>query len=235
MAKKQRKRRLLNFKPSADDRVFDVSEPANAKPQPTSRPIIVGHRPTMIDPMIAARPLQHQPRPPLSPSPSPPSAPSPKAEPPGQIISKLSPPKVDNFAYKSAETPTSTAREKIEDKPKGPPALIEGEPLQSPPFGSPINESSPPHRPGEKARLGPLIPDSAGRAPQAKESVEDNQPLEMPAAKHRNHVWRWLISLIVLTIIGLYILIDANLLDVNIDLPFEIFKDAPPVYTSGVN
>jgi hypothetical protein len=40
-------------------RIFDVSKPHRTTPDPTARPIIVGHRPMMPDPMMTDRPLHH--------------------------------------------------------------------------------------------------------------------------------------------------------------------------------
>lgn len=47
------------------NKVFDVSKPSRVSPSNTSRPLIVGHRPTMADPMMrpgkpAYRPEEHQ-------------------------------------------------------------------------------------------------------------------------------------------------------------------------------
>ncbi len=43
------------------DPFFDIKHPSRVGPSPTSKPIIVGHRPEMIDPMMRQRP--HSPRP----------------------------------------------------------------------------------------------------------------------------------------------------------------------------
>lgn len=54
----------------------DISRPGRVQATPTSRPIIVGHRPTMLDPMVTRRPVEPEPtKPQLSaPAGTPPSA-----------------------------------------------------------------------------------------------------------------------------------------------------------------
>ncbi len=55
----------------------DVSRPGHRGPTPTSRPVIVGHRPTMPDPMLHERPMHHQPEVPTSAPARPPGPPMP--------------------------------------------------------------------------------------------------------------------------------------------------------------
>ncbi|OGL38413.1 hypothetical protein A3J32_00095 [Candidatus Saccharibacteria bacterium RIFCSPLOWO2_02_FULL_46_7] len=187
---------------------FDINEPGKVQPQPTSRPVIVGHHPTMPDPMLAKRPLHHEPR--LStgqvgPSGSqiPTSPPEPQAPPPP-------PPLIDGI-LRPPEAPKSG----VDDGPTGPPAIIEGEPLQSPPFDSAAPDS---HPPSSHFPSGPPVP-------QAKVVGEDNKPLEMPAGRQKNNFsWRWLIVSIILLVVGLYLLIDAEIIDIGVKPPFEIFK-----------
>ena len=35
-----------------ENRVFDVAKPGHSSPSATSKPVIVGHQPTMSDPMV---------------------------------------------------------------------------------------------------------------------------------------------------------------------------------------
>lgn len=185
---------------------FDINQPGRVQPQPTSRPVIVGHHPAMPDPMLAQRPLHHQPRPPAGgPPPTPPATP-----PPGLIDGILRPPE----AYQSAD-----------EAPKGPPAIIEGEPFQSPPFASAAPENKPPssHFPTGPT-LSSVTPAPIEHAPPATVVGEDNKPLEMPAAKHETHFWRWTLVIIILVLVGLYLLIDAEIIDIGFSPPFEIFK-----------
>jgi len=172
---------------------FDINEPGKVQPQPTSRPVIVGHHPTMPDPMLAKRPLHHEPRP--SGPQIPTSPPEPQAPPPP-------PPLIDGI-LRPPEAPKSG----VDDEPTGPPAIIEGEPLQSPPFATPAHDTEPPssHFPS-----GPTLT-----------SVK---PLEMPSAKPDAHLWRWLIVFAILVLVGLYLLVDAEIINIGFDLPFEIFK-----------
>lgn len=179
--------------------VFDVNKPDKVQPQPTSRPVIVGHHPTMPDPMLAKRPLHHQPRPP---APSPP--------PPPLIDGILRPPE---------------AHQPVDDGPKGPPAIIEGEPLQSPPFAAAAPEAQPPasHFPSGPT-LSSVTPAPIEHAPRATVVGEVNKPLEMPAVKHDVHLWRWLVVFTILVLVGLYLLVDAEIINVGFNPPFEIFK-----------
>ncbi|OGL34788.1 hypothetical protein A3F05_01115 [Candidatus Saccharibacteria bacterium RIFCSPHIGHO2_12_FULL_47_17] len=190
---------------------FDINEPGKVQPQPTSRPVIVGHHPTMPDPMLAKRPLHHEPRP--SGPQIPTSPPEPQAPPPP-------PPLIDGI-LRPPEAPKSG----VDDEPTGPPAIIEGEPLQSPPFATPAHDTEPPssHFPSGPT-LTSVTPAPIEHAPRATVVGEANKPLEMPSAKPDAHLWRWLIVFAILVLVGLYLLVDAEIINIGFDLPFEIFK-----------
>lgn len=199
----------MRLRKRKDKGEFDIKQPGRVQPQPTSRPVIVGHHPSMPDPMLARRPLQHQPRPP---APRPAAAPQPQVPPPPPLVDGiLRPPELDESA--------------VEDARKGAPAIIEGEPLQSPPFASPAPETEPPrsHFPSGPT-LSAVTPAPIEHAPQATVVSEANKPLELPAAEHKTHAWRWLLVFIILVLVGLYLLIDAEVINTNIKLPFELFK-----------
>src|SRR3989344_1935707 len=49
------KERREQYRKTMDNRVFDVSRPHHTKPDPTGRPVIIGHHPEMVDPMVRER------------------------------------------------------------------------------------------------------------------------------------------------------------------------------------
>src|SRR5438309_2364197 len=57
LAKRQRKEELMPY--DEDTKVFDVAKPSQAQPDSTARPVIVGHRPQMSDPMVRGQAAQN--------------------------------------------------------------------------------------------------------------------------------------------------------------------------------
>ncbi len=216
---------MKHVKPSKGKGVFDVNKPGRVRPEATSRPIIVGHHPEMPDPMVIHRPLHHYRSQPKTPSP-PEKIPISNAP--------ISTPTIDGILAGPPPAPTgsSAAAQPPTEEPKGPPAIMEGEPLQSPPFGTPAKESHPPNTHYSKAPQLESVTPPADQDSQPAVTGADIKPLAIPAEHRRKDIWRWLLIFLVILLVGLYLLIDAGLIASKINLPFHIFKqELPPVYT----
>lgn len=193
--------------------VFDINRPHTYGATPSARPVIVGHHPTMPDPMVT--PLEAQP----------------------QSGSKISV-KVDEMF----DTP----------------AVMEGEPLQSPPFRSDGDSQS-------AAQRAPYMPVSdltginqnqagvsAAKSIRTNETSDEqimttepkpsvfgssnrNPVNERSAPKHRKShakLWFWTLGILIV-LAAAYAVIDKGLILGNIDLPVHIFKKTATVATSS--
>ncbi|MBI2588894.1 hypothetical protein HYW35_01645 [Candidatus Saccharibacteria bacterium] len=200
-----------------DNTVFDVSKPNKVGASPNSRPVIIGHHPTMPDPMFrkfrsAAAKSEH-------------------------VESK-------NIVHPNNLSGSALSADSLtESEPLGPVAVMEGEPLQSPPFevgssssASKPNRKQPPYMPissltgiASNIPAGSLVDedalDSSPKSSSREVMARDDTPLDLPAGKDSNnrfHLWWLMIPLVV--IIGLYLALDSGLLPGSINLPLHVFK-----------
>ena len=204
-----------------DKKHFDVSKPRRHGPDPTSKPIIVGHHPMMPDPMIkeerkkAAKPIkvisegdEPEPAKPVNlPGLADKSAPhetSPALAPSAQPIPQPKPPAPDSTTIHSPGAvfppselpPESSARPPEQELPESPAAPVTPQP------------SSPETKPAEQP---PELP--AG------------QELHIPAGhtdvNHKPRIWVWVIAALII-LVWIYAAVDA-LTDTK--LPFEFFQN----------
>lgn len=197
-------------------KVFDVSKP---KATPTSRPVIVGHRPIMADPMMAR--------------PSKPAGPStPVTEAPSELVphqAKTIPvtTEVSEEIKKAAETAPGVepASQPAAPAQPEPPAPAE-EPHSQPP-------SSAEPKTAELAKV-PLTPAPAAAAPLP---VAPTMPTVLPhlnslpvshesvtSARRLKALIFWLAILAFLGLVAAYLAIDAGLVSIGIKLPFHVFS-----------
>lgn len=216
---------------------FDVSKPRRHTPDPTSKPVIVGHHPTMPDPMIREEAAK---------APKPISVVSKDADEPEPLtISQpdkptIEPPKAPDLSDLSAPKDFS------------PPtiAATEPHPGPEPPVHSPISHTAPgavftpsaapaPHDgssttvpampqplPTPPAPVQPLTAATAPAPPPTLAEPPAGEELHIPAGHsvvhHKPRIWVWVIMAAII-VVWFYGAVDA-LTDVK--LPFEFFKNS---------
>lgn len=189
--------------------IHDVNRPGRHSPSPTSRPVIVGHRPTMPDPMVNQRPMHR------------PDAAAP-AEPTNIPISHHHVP-IDVISKPADKQPMPT-----HDAQPSEPELISGEPLQSPPF------ANLPHRTPTYSTHHQDYSSNTENDPlfHGHHSAGEHFHEQESETSHRRIKW-WtpLLVILFLLILG-YLLIDSGAIHSSINLPFHFFhQETPPVYT----
>ncbi|HEX5447744.1 MAG TPA: hypothetical protein VFW90_00895 [Candidatus Saccharimonadales bacterium] len=231
-----------------EKRVFDVTRPSRVSPQPASRPVIVGHRPMAVDPMVKEKTSAD--------SPSPPS---------GHELLKGSGPT-------QIKVEDGTANEPLEAVPETePPASPKSVNIQPPADAESSDKETSDNSPaifitpdGSETKVLPeennapeesAVPPSSPEPPTAEEpdtespadgetpSDEDSgdpaplpniEPLPQVESPHMSHPKRrmgglkWVLLVILIVLVGGYLAIDSGLINTGINLPFHIFKQKQP-------
>jgi hypothetical protein len=179
-------------------KVFDISGP---RPTPTSRPIIVGHRPTMSDPMMKR-------------------APAPKS------AARLegTPPHVPPESHLAKSIAVSEEMHASITSAAQPLANISIPPEPSTEVPAPISATPDPANPG----LGPspiaVAPAVAPLQPVPEPHFQSLPLSHSPASSlGLRALFLWLAVVIFLAAAGVYLALDSNLVSNNIKLPFHIF------------
>lgn len=185
-----------------DDRIFDISKPNRTAPGASGRPIIVGHHPTMADPMIA------------------PQANEPTTEPQGTDYSgqmeavpmPQEPPKESAFpSYTSAATPSSL--------PPVDPSISHGFIENNKPVETPL---APPI-----ADIQSFMRPDQPETPPSWESDDHSKVTPAPVGhrtKNKSKKAPWIVAAILVVLAGAYLAIDAGVFGSSINLPFHIFS-----------
>ena len=182
---------------------FDINAPSRINPSATSRPVIVGHRPVMTDPMM---------RPPQTSLPSTNSAPQP-APAPAHVprVIAVSDEVKNDLAASQATSPASYT----------PPAPA----MQPEAFQTPVPAAAPAGIGGP----GPVNPALAVPPPAAPEPDLSHLPHVPIAHPHHQHAHLktmvlWVVIIGFLLAFTAYLLIDSGLITSSINLPFHIFN-----------
>lgn len=188
--------------PEDKHKPFDMTHPNQVTPHSAGRPVIVGHHPVMSDPML--RPMHHtppQPQPSLPPQPAPTDPYSP--QPP------LADPQPQPQPHPYIPQPTAVPPQPVQ------PAAQPFEPIGALPT-QPAAQVPPP---------------AAGQPPMPPGSPAPHMAHhELPIANHKSKGFgiKKVLLFIVLPLLALfvlfYLLIDAGVINSNVNLPFHIFK-----------
>lgn len=180
-------------------KTMDVSKPGNSAPDTSARPVIVTHKPTVQDPMVKTeQPAEEEPK---------------AAEETTQVHNKVIQP--------LTEQPSKDAKD--EEKPKAEKSSAEKEADK---------EAAVVDAVAEQADLGPKNK-NAGPSEEEKKKQEalakmiTDKKYFVPIGQvaHRRNQRTLVVALILLiALAGAYLAIDAELLNLNIDLPFELIK-----------
>lgn len=212
-----------------DKTFFDVERPDTVGAHPTSKPVIVGHHPTMPDPMVSARHEQPAPRH---------HSIQIKDESDQKSFSSSV---TDSFSYPRSRPsePSKISRDFDAGRSDD---LVDGEPLQSPPFEQQRSKEHSslrsPEMPissltGLDSRMSNSSqPDYKGlKSKKDKGRPDDEDPLEFPAGsgrRHKPHPMWWLLPPLIIAL-ALYAALDSQLIPNSLNLPFNIFKKSEPI------
>jgi len=205
-----------------DEKVFDVSKPHKVLPDASGKPIIVGHHPEMVDPMVR----DHVPPKPITVNDAETKA---ESEPIDGPLSAEDSPKTE------IGTPAPSAGETIspdgfgENTKDSPPPAPLDLPAEPPAVQLPADQA-----PAETEL--PIKPEQP--APKNQDWHPDSQlPIPAPGGAHHVSIKRKRTPLIVLAavaaLLAIYALLDSGLVG-NVNLPLHIFKQesAPPPETA---
>lgn len=196
-----------------DNTVFDVSKPNKVSASPNSRPIIVGHHPTMPDPMF--RKFSHG------------------AEDKSDRVAS------NNIVHPNdSSSLTPAVKGPAESESSSPVAIMEGEPLQSPPY-----PKNPPYMPisaltgiesntPSSSSVDSSAVDNGPRPGSGKVVTGDDRVLNFPAGKDPGRFRLWWLAIPLSVLVGLYLALDSGLLPSNVNLPVHVFKQDKQVATS---
>ena len=204
--------------PDAMPKVFDISKP---RPSSSGRPVIVGHQPTMPDPMVKR---------PAAPAPvAPTTAPTTPVREPSNEGKTI--PVTDDMrqaiftahypleAIKPAEpvAPTTDSHQTVPSAPSEAaptPPVVPAEPAISAP------ETSPPVTPPAPVPTPEVQP---AAEPHFHSLPVAHEPVTAPRMLRR--IILWLIVFLLLAAVAAYLLIDAGIIHSNVNLPVHIFND----------
>ena len=207
-----------------ENRVFDVARPGRTAPEPTSKPVIVGHHPTQSDPMVNEErhpmdfgteaeptkisivddsPAEHHAEPGPEPSAAPPAHPSPP---------DLNAPAAEFHHDEPVSEPEVPAPESTPETSSEPQSGL-GEPAQA--DGGSTDTPIEPAPPSEDA-----VPESMGHV-----EALHFQP------DHHGGRGKWIILVLLILLAGAYLAIDSGLIASSVKLPFHVFtqKSKTPV------
>lgn len=207
------------------ERVFDVSKPHKIGPNPTSKPVIVGHRPTMADPMVRDDDefLSHSDK------------------------SRVSVPVMTDDKPEQSESSFPSFFTENDDKEEKPFEKEAAKPDEEPEKSDWDEVKNPETKDEHKyTSVESLIGDDEKEADKPKDNKEDDKgdsggdsgghligtlPLPNPkgAGPRRSKTMLWGVSFLLLLGAGAYLAIDAGAIGSGIKLPFEFFKEKPAV------
>lgn len=187
-----------------DQPVFDINRPEKVGAPPTSRPVIVGHRPTMPDPMVTGRR-----EPATMPKSSAPDNFGPAF--PKHVVDRRDAPPAGP-ALMEGEPQLSPAFD-----PRGENDSAKGAPYMPVSALTGISSTASEHN---SPKTG--LSDSEGLSVDPKPGVfgSGDNPVQLPKSKSTRRRWPMLV-VVVLLLIAVYLLVDAL---TTTKLPYELFK-----------
>ncbi len=183
-------------------KLFDIAKPGTSKPDASARPLIVGHRNMVADPMVAPKAAEPSAKKELKPT----TGAGVKIEPMNEV------------------KPEEPAPDAAEPEAESPPA---DQQQPSPEESEPPAEELPADNQKSKAEAA-AEKEAADRQAVAQELIaSEKYVLPIGEARH-GHPGRTFLSvlavLVVLAAAG-YLALDAGLLDLGLELPYEFIKD----------
>jgi hypothetical protein len=211
------------MQPRGNPKFFDVARPNQINPSSTSRPVIVGHRPMMVDPMVRGGVTPSSP-PLVDPLPAPPPAPPAHV---AKVITVSDEVKKDlGLEVANATSASSTLAPAFASglgevkSPEEPPAMT--------PEPTPAQQLPPEKNPKFSTNLA-APPEAVAPLPRVEPDLSHLPHIpvsHMPATSSGRvkSFLLWSFVLMFLLAFGGYLAIDAGLVSSSIDLPFHIFN-----------
>jgi hypothetical protein len=197
-------------------KVFDVSRPSSTAPDPTSKPVIVGHHPMMADPMVRAAHVHPNADVGIETTPHH-SKVIQVTDEARQHIAQAQPPSSEELAAAAA------AEAKTADIPLPPPMSSQSTSLAAPAPLAPATVQPQTPLPVQQTS----VPPAPAPTPEPDLSHIQHVPVShMPVGSpgRLRSVALWLIVAVFLIIFGLYLAIDAGFINAGVSLPFHIFS-----------
>lgn len=183
----------------SEKQMMDVAKPGKTTPDATSKPIIVGHKPMMKDPMVTPEEPTDKPKP---------AEEKPQTVRPSKVITPPTPAPdaPDTQVKKTEEQPADAATPTVSDDA----AVLEAvaEQAESNKKNGGVSEEEKKHQ----AEIAKLIADKTYFVPVSQTSRKRKSQLTT------------VLSLLLLVIVGGVLAIDAGMVDVGISLPFDLIK-----------
>lgn len=191
-------------------KLFDIAKPGTSKPDASARPLIVGHRNMVADPMVAPKAAEPSAKKELKPT----TGAGVKIEPMNEVKPEEPTP---DAAEPEAESPPADQQPPSPEESESPAAEAAETPAEELPAD---NQKSKAEAAAEK--------EAADRQAVAQELIaSEKYVLPISEARH-GHPGRTFLSvlavLVVLAAAG-YLALDAGLLDLGLELPYEFIKD----------
>jgi hypothetical protein len=201
-------------------KVFDVSRPSTGAPDPTSKPVIVGHHPVMADPMVRQVPVHHD------------ADTGFDATPHHSKVLQVSDEARAQIAHARPPSPEELAAQAAAEEHR--PAVISNpsaSPLQAQDtLAQPIPAMPMPAAPtADMPQPAPTLPVQQAAPPPPAQDLSHIQQVpvsHMPASPsgRLKTAGVWLLVAAILIGFGLYLAIDAGFINTGINLPFHIFS-----------
>ncbi|MEK7602650.1 MAG: hypothetical protein AAB459_00200 [Patescibacteria group bacterium] len=193
--------------------VFDVSKPGKAAAPATSKPVIVGNR-SIIKDSIIAQPNQDD-------------AESPELDKPTEILTT----KVRGTkTIQPSEELKAEVGANDESESEEPEKSSESPPLEELAGDSAIVDELA-DRAASKKKSG-TSPEEKAQSEKIQKLIEDKKyfvPISTPPAQRKGIIISTLVLVLIFGAAAFYVLLDAKIVKNNLKLPFEFFKELPPV------
>lgn len=216
-----------------DKKVMDVSKPSETKAEATSKPVIVGHKTQVQDPMVSNEPEQAEEEKATE-------TPQPEKRAKTGGERRIEPLVVEEVAAaveeksEKDETPVEESETEADEKPVENQTEEKSEDSKES-DGAPVDSVLSGANSVKEAEIAAVQKQEA--LEKMMSSGDYRVPIGQPRKHHRkgSFVKGFLAVLATLTVLaaGAYLLVDANIIKTDIKLPYEFFKDSQPVEDTG--
>jgi hypothetical protein len=187
-----------------ESRVFDIAKPGSTNPQPTSKPVIVGHHPAMSDPMVRDE----------------------DSKAPTHILVQDSQHEAHNDEPEPSQTDTSAAAFTpfMEGGPSQSTPIDDFQPRAASSTDPAFNTSGSTSYDSSPSSADTPAADSSA----AIGTLGQVEGIHLPPKKRSPRLLKWFVVLLLLVVAG-YLFVDSGVVNTGINLPFHVFKQKKAV------